>query len=231
MLASLLFPYDDDAPGLIDGWLSELEREHCIDRYQVDGSSYVQISNWLIHQKIDKPSPSKIPAFDEKYRILSNPRECSSLDQGSRTKDQGGDQGVGEDQVPNLLQPAENPPAAPVTAGVWNSYSDAYKRRYGAEPVRNAKVNGQLSQLVKRLGSDEAPGVAAWYVASNNRFYVQKRHAVDCLLADAEGLRTEWATNRRVTETGAREADRLQATGDMWTRIIDQQMEASDGQH
>lgn len=132
---------------------------------------------------------------------------------------------------PNLLQPAENPPAAPLTAGVWNSYADAYKRRYGAEPVRNAKVNGQLSQLVKRLGSDEAPGVAAWYVASNNRFYVQKRHTVDCLLADAEGLRTEWATNRRVTETAAREADRLQATGDMWTRIIDQQMEASDGQH
>lgn len=132
---------------------------------------------------------------------------------------------------PNQLQPAENPPAAPLTARVWDSYSAAYKRRYGAEPVRNAKVNGQLSQLVKRLGSDEAPGVAAWYVASNNRFYVQKRHTVDCLLSDAEGLRTEWATNRRVTETGAREADRLQATGDMWTRIIDQQLEASDGQH
>jgi hypothetical protein len=27
MLASLLYPYDDDAPGLIDGWLGELERE------------------------------------------------------------------------------------------------------------------------------------------------------------------------------------------------------------
>jgi hypothetical protein len=27
MLASLLFPYDDDAGSLIDGWLAELERE------------------------------------------------------------------------------------------------------------------------------------------------------------------------------------------------------------
>jgi hypothetical protein len=30
MLASLLFPYDDDAPALIEGWLAELERELCI---------------------------------------------------------------------------------------------------------------------------------------------------------------------------------------------------------
>ena len=70
MLASLLFPYDDDAPSLIEGWMSELEREGCIERYQADGQSYIQICNWLIHQKIDKPSASKIPE-------LSKPREDS----------------------------------------------------------------------------------------------------------------------------------------------------------
>ena len=89
MLASLLFPYDDDAKDLIDGWLNELEAEHCIDRYQVNGDNYIQVANWLIHQKIDKPSKSKIPAFDESSRILANVRELSSLDQGSRIKDQG----------------------------------------------------------------------------------------------------------------------------------------------
>lgn len=89
MLASLLFPYDDDARDLISGWLDELEREHCITRYQVNGDNYIQISNWLTHQKIDKPSQSKIPEFDESSRILANPRERSSEDQGSRIKDQG----------------------------------------------------------------------------------------------------------------------------------------------
>lgn len=90
MLASLLYPYDDDAPRLIDAWLEELEREECIDRYSVDGQSYLQIRNWLIHQKIDRPSKSKFPEFDESSRILANPREPSSLDQG---RDQGKDQG------------------------------------------------------------------------------------------------------------------------------------------
>lgn len=88
MLASLLFPYDDDAKDLIDTWLQELEKESCVVRYKIGGDSYIQLCNWLIHQKIDKPSKSKIPAFDESSRILANPREVSSEDQGSRTKDQ-----------------------------------------------------------------------------------------------------------------------------------------------
>jgi hypothetical protein len=94
MLASLLFPYDNDAPALIDTWLGELEREGCIARYQVDGATYVEIAKWLSHQKIDKPSPSKLPAFDGQSRILANPRESSSLDQGPKdqgSKDQGGE--------------------------------------------------------------------------------------------------------------------------------------------
>lgn len=98
MLASLLFPYDDDAPSLIDGWLTELDKQNCVIRYQAHGSTYVQICNWLIHQKIDKPSKSKIPSFEEGSRILANPRECSSEDQGSRIKDQGRDQGEDRDQ-------------------------------------------------------------------------------------------------------------------------------------
>ena len=91
MLASLLFPYDEDAPSLIDGWISELEREGCVVRYKHDTGSYIQICNWLSHQKIDRPSQSKLPSFDEYSRILANPREPSSEDQGSRkgSKDQG----------------------------------------------------------------------------------------------------------------------------------------------
>lgn len=89
MLASLLFPYDDDAPRLIDGWLSELESVQCIVRYSVAGSTYLQVCNWLIHQKIDKPSKSRLPAFDEGSRILAKPRETSAPDLGPRTVDLG----------------------------------------------------------------------------------------------------------------------------------------------
>ena len=93
MLASLLYPYDDDAPKRIGGWLDELEREGCIRRYQVGTDTYLESLNWLKHQKIDKPSPSRLPPFDEASRIVAKPREASTpdlvpstLDLGPRTK-------------------------------------------------------------------------------------------------------------------------------------------------
>lgn len=111
MLASLLFPYDDDAPKLLGGWLDELEGQNCIVRYEtIDGSHYIAISRWTEHQKIDKPSESKIPGpnsenIRERSRKIANPLEHSSLDQGSRIKDQGEDQG--EDQGRGLGKETE----------------------------------------------------------------------------------------------------------------------------
>jgi len=77
LLASLLYPYDEDAGSLMGGWLDELERETCIARYEAEGNCYLQISNWLKHQKIDKPSTSRLPAFVESSRILANVSEAS----------------------------------------------------------------------------------------------------------------------------------------------------------
>lgn len=75
MLSSLLYPYDDEARGLMDGWLAELERGEHIRRYEVDGGQYLEIVKWLEHQKIDRPSKSRLPAFHEGSSI---PREDSS---------------------------------------------------------------------------------------------------------------------------------------------------------
>lgn len=84
MLASLLYPYDLDSSKLMDGWLKELESQGCIRRYTVEGSSYLEICKWLTHQKIDHPSQSRLPAFEESSRGL---HEDSSLDLGPRTMD------------------------------------------------------------------------------------------------------------------------------------------------
>jgi hypothetical protein len=79
MLASLLFPYDDDSPMLIEGWIDELRSEKCIETYTSgDGCHYVAILNWERHQKIDKPSESKLPApIRDDSRTFANNLECS----------------------------------------------------------------------------------------------------------------------------------------------------------
>jgi hypothetical protein len=96
------------------------------------------------------------------------------------------------------------------TADIWAAYAGAYLNRYNTEPVRNAKVNAMLAQVVARIGADEAPHVAAWYVTSNRALYVSAKHCADLLVRDCEGLRTEWATGRSVTDTAARQADSKQ---------------------
>lgn len=112
----------------------------------------------------------------------------------------------------------EEKPEAP-TAETWTAYSEAYLRRHGADPVRNKVVNGQLANLVSKLGKDSAP-VAAFYLTSNRGLYVSAKHPVNLLLRDAETLHTEWVTGRQGTETEARQADRTAATGNVFGKLI-----------
>lgn len=93
----------------------------------------------------------------------------------------------------------------------WNAYDAAYAQRYGVKPVRNAKVSSQLKQFVKRIGFEESPQVAAFFVSHANSFYIRKSHDVGSLLADAEKLRMEWATGRMVTVSSAQQVDKTQS--------------------
>lgn len=116
-------------------------------------------------------------------------------------------------------KPRADKPAAPSSA-VWDSYADAYERRYGVPPVRNASVNAHLAQVVGKLGGDEAPAVAAHFVGSQNGLYVAAMHPTNLLLRDAEKLRTEWATGRGMTRTQAAMADRTQTNLNAFAPLI-----------
>lgn len=196
MLASILFPYDDDAPGLIDGWLAELDREGCIERYEVAGSNYIQILNWLSHQKIDKPSASKIPPPEDGSRILANPRERSSLDQDQRTKDQEEDQRTtaqkraAGDYTPEFDEAWGHLPRRPN-----DSKADAFKAwkariKAGIEPA--AMIDGAKryaifcraedteGQYLKQGATFFGPGLhfdAAWTSAKTNGFAAKNAEA------------------------------------------------------
>ncbi len=76
---------------------------------------------------------------------------------------------------------------------VWAAYRAAYEARWGVQPVRNAKVNSQVKQLVAALGG-EAPAVAAFFVGLDDKFLVDSCHEFGLLLAKAGAYRTKWAT-------------------------------------
>lgn len=114
------------------------------------------------------------------------------------------------------------PPAAAPTAATWTAYAAAYRARYGADPLRNAAVNGQLANFLRRVPGDEAPHIAQHYVSSNNARYVSAGHTVGCLLQDAEKLRTEWLTGRSTTAHEARATDRTSGRAQQYEQTFAQ---------
>ena len=101
MLASLLYPYDIDAGKKIDEWLASLELVNCIARYQSEnGDSFLAIINWESHQKIDRPTKSKVP--EPPAEILARIREASTRYLASSRALVGGSKDQGEDQGPPI---------------------------------------------------------------------------------------------------------------------------------
>lgn len=79
----------------------------------------------------------------------------------------------------------------------WAAYGAAYEQRYGTRPVRNASVNARVKQFVQRIGRDESPAVARFYVDSViDAFVLRKVHDIGLLLSGAEGYRTQWASGK-----------------------------------
>lgn len=94
----------------------------------------------------------------------------------------------------------------------WGAYAQAYAAQYGAAPVRNAKVNSAVKAFVQRLGHDESPAVAAFFVERvSDALVVRGMHDFGLLLARAETFRTQWVTGQSMTATRARQIDQSQA--------------------
>lgn len=73
-LKSIIFPYDEDIRVAdVDKTLSEISSNMSVIFYSHNENIYYELTNWKIWQKVEKPQPSKIPAFienDESFQLL-----------------------------------------------------------------------------------------------------------------------------------------------------------------
>lgn len=117
-------------------------------------------------------------------------------------------------QQPRCEIPADMPgPKDPAckTFKAWANYAMAYRKRYHAWPVWNAKAGGQVGQLISRLGIDVAHHVAAYFLTINDARLINGCHNLGDLLAKAEAYHTQWVTNRQMNATTARQQEQTQA--------------------
>ena len=151
-------------------------------------------------------------------------RQCSSQSESqsqSQSELQSDRQSEKQKEVKTCAD-VQKPSTPPKTTAVFEAYRDAYRKRYGIDPVRNGRTNGMLARFLDTVPQAEAPAVAAFYITHNSQWYVTKMHPINLLLQDAEKLRTEWATGKQVTTTQARQADGRAARGQVWQALIDE---------
>jgi hypothetical protein len=105
--------------------------------------------------------------------------------------------------------------ASPRTLGsaVWDAYAEAYGKRYGVAPVRNATTNSQCANLAKRLGAS-AVEVVRFYLTHNDGYYLRTQHPVGACLQNCESLHTQWQRGQAVTSTQVRQAEKTISNAD-----------------
>jgi len=117
-------------------------------------------------------------------------------------------------QQPRVEIPADMPGPKDQTCKtfkVWANYAMAYRKRYSAWPVWNAKAGKQMALLVDRLGADVAHHVAAHFLKTSDAAVLRKCHSLNELLANAESYHTQWVTGQRINGTTARQMERTEA--------------------
>lgn len=70
-LKSSLFPYNENLRSTdIEKTLSEISSNMSVVFYECNGSSYYSLLSWYTFQRIDKPTNSQLPAFDENNKEI-----------------------------------------------------------------------------------------------------------------------------------------------------------------
>lgn len=119
-----------------------------------------------------------------------------------------------EIQTAKPAKPKTKSEPNPDNVATWQAYARAYRDRYGVLPASNAKTRGQTAQLVRLVGREIAPHLAAYFVSHNNRWFVQSRHEIGCLLRAYQQVLTDMQRGEQMTQAKAQQAERTQGNLD-----------------
>jgi len=175
-LLGSLYPLDESVtPPLLEAWIGELIAIARVRwRFTTDGARVLEFVNWKKHQKIDKPSPSKIkPLLTPLAESSRTPRELPASGQRIE-REVDVDVDHGERSGKNLCEtkgestkpcgelphgsPANDPPLSDAKGDDHNSPTqrgirDFLGHFYAAAPIRRKyDVAGQLNAVLTSVG-------------------------------------------------------------------------------
>lgn len=88
LIRSAIFPYDEEITiSTIDKWLGRLHELGMIKRYEINGQKFLALINFLKHQTINRPQPSKLPPPPDDGMREQSPIIEQSLNDHGRISD------------------------------------------------------------------------------------------------------------------------------------------------
>ena len=81
----------------------------------------------------------------------------------------------------------------------WVSYRVCFWERYEVLPARNATMNAQMVNFIKRVDPKDAPHIIKYFFSCDDVYYIRTKHSIGTLLANAEKLKAEWRICRNRT--------------------------------
>lgn len=143
-IKNTLFPYDEGMEKTdIEKSLVEIATHMSIRFYECDGSEYYSLTNWKIWQKVEKPTPSRLP----------DPDDCEDSPRG-----RDGEKAGKKPKVPKVPKPEQADPVAErgfsplVEAKVreWLQYKS--ERREGYKPTGLRNLLSEIANNVAKHG-------------------------------------------------------------------------------
>lgn len=188
--------------------------------------SIISIINWDIY-KIEKNKPDSEPDSEPDRQPTGNRQATDSEPDTNNKVNKVDTVDTVEKGLQEELLSGNNPERAkktkkitsPINSETWEQYKNAYRIRYGVEPIRNAKQNSLIKKFVELVGQ-EAPNIIAFFLTSKNALYVRAGHDLTLAVRDAVKLTTEWKTGNQITEGFSKIQDRQGGTAAVIRKIM-----------
>jgi hypothetical protein len=196
--------------GLIDVFQEKNSRvfveltQFCVDVIMFKGSS----------KSTQKGFPKETGVSQSEQGVSQSEQGVSQSEQGVSDRKHSIDHHLTAHQNKNKEKPAGK------STETWNAYSYAYLGRYPRAPYRDASVNSLLCKFVDKVGKEDAPFIAAYYLTLDDQWYVKKGHDVATLLQNAQSIANQWAAGTNNTSINYRQNERTNHNLNVANRVI-----------
>ena len=144
-LKGRLFPYESFNMGEV---LAPLVTSRRVILYTAGGEDFGFLPTFRRHQRINRPSPSKLPPPPEGALTEESVSDHGALMEDSPQEGKGTgsrEQGTGKGKEQGETRPADRPPAAlPLLVGIWNENRGALPEAKGVSKNRLAQIRARL---------------------------------------------------------------------------------------